>query len=128
MSIEEMNHLGWEELDFIMISGDAYVDHPSFGISLIARLLENDGFRVGFVAQPDWKNTGDFTALGRPKHGFFITAGNMDSMVSNYTVAGKPRRNDVFSPGGIGGNRPDRATSVYCNRARESFKCTNIII
>ena len=123
-----MDHRGWEELDFIMITGDAYVDHASFGAALIARVLEADGYRVGVIAQPDWRSTGDFTTLGRPRYGFFITAGNMDSMVSNYTVAGKPRNNDVFSPGGIGGKRPDRATVVYSNRVRECFKGANIII
>ena len=128
ISTAEMGRLGWEELDFIMISGDAYVDHATFGAALIARLLAADGHRVGMIAQPDWKSTGDFTALGRPQYGFFITAGNMDSMVSNYTVAGKPRNDDVFSPGGFGGNRPDRATTVYCNRVRECFKGVDIII
>jgi uncharacterized radical SAM protein YgiQ len=128
MSRQEMEILGWEELDFILVSGDAYVDHPTFGAAMVARILEADGYRVGIIAQPDWRTGTDFMVLGRPRLGFLVTGGNMDSMVSNYTVAGKPRRNDSFCPGGIGGKRPDRATLVYCTRIRENFKKTNIVI
>ncbi|WP_052078430.1 YgiQ family radical SAM protein [Spirochaeta lutea] len=116
------------ELDIIFVTGDAYVDHPSFGTALLARILENQGYRVGIIAQPDWRSTRDFTRLGRPRLAFFVTAGNMDSMVANYTVAGKPRKDDAYSPGGLGGRRPDRATLVYCTRIREAFKQTDIVI
>ena len=128
VTLREMEDLGWDQLDFIMVTGDAYVDHPSFGAAVVARILEADGYRVGIIAQLDWRNGSDFKALGRPKLGFLVTGGNMDSMVSNYTVAGKPRRNDSFCPGGVGGKRPDRATLVYCTRIRENFKKTDIII
>ena len=128
MSRQEMETLGWDEVDFVLVSGDAYVDHPSFGAAMVARILEADGYRVGIIAQPDWRTGTDFMVLGRPRLGFLVTGGNMDSMVSNYTVAGKPRRNDAFCPGGVGGKRPDRATLVYCTRIRENYKKTNIII
>ena len=94
----EMAERGWDTLDFILISGDAYVDHPSFGAALIGRVLESAGFRVGLIAQPDWRDTASFRSLGRPLLGLLVTAGNLDSMVSNYTAAGKPRREDDFSP------------------------------
>ena len=128
MSRAEMDALGWEACDIVLVTGDAYVDHPSFGAALVGRLLESEGYRVGIIAQPDWRDASDFRTLGRPRLGFLITAGNMDSMVSNYTVAGKIRRNDSFCPGGVGGKRPDRAILVYCTRIRESFKKTNIVI
>ncbi len=116
------------DLDFIFVSGDAYVDHPSFGPALLGRLLESHGYRVGIIAQPSWESPQDFARLGRPRLGFLVSAGNMDSMVANYTVAGKPRRDDAYSPGGVGGRRPDRATLVYCTRIREAFKGVDIVI
>lgn len=115
-------------LDFIFVTGDAYVDHPSFGPALLGRLLEDRGYRVGILAQPDWRSCDDFRSLGRPRLAFLVSAGNMDSMVANYTVSGKPRRQDAYSPGGVGGKRPDRATLVYCTRLREAFKDIDIII
>ena len=117
-----------DNLDFIFVSGDAYVDHPSFGPALLGRLLQSHGYRVGVIAQPDWRSPGDFKRLGRPRLGFLVSAGNMDSMVANYTVSGKPRRRDAYSPGAEGGRRPDRATLVYCTRIREAFKNVDIII
>jgi len=128
MSTGEMNARGWDSLDFILITGDAYVDHPSFGVALIGRLLESRGYRVGVISQPDWKSVDDFRQLGRPRLGFLVSGGNIDSMVSNYTVAHKPRRQDAYSPGGIGGRRPDRASIVYAVRAREAFKKVPVIL
>ena len=116
------------ELDFIFVSGDAYVDHPSFGPALLGRWLEAHGYAVGVIAQPDWTSPDDFARLGRPRLAFLVSAGNMDSMVANYTVSGKPRRDDAYSPGSVGGRRPDRATLVYCTRIREAFKQVDIII
>ena len=100
MSRQDLERRGWRELDFVLISGDAYVDHPSFGAALIARLLESRGYRVGFIPQPDWRNVEDFRRLGRPRLAFLITAGNLDSMVSNYSVSRRRRRRDDYSPGG----------------------------
>jgi uncharacterized radical SAM protein YgiQ len=128
MSKAEMDTRGWKELDFLFITGDAYVDHPSFGVAIISRVLENAGFRVGIVAQPDWHSTDDFLALGRPRLAALVTGGNLDSMVSNYTAAKRPRREDEYSPGGIGGKRPDRASVVYSNRVREAFPGIPIIL
>jgi uncharacterized radical SAM protein YgiQ len=128
MSREEMQQLGWEQLDFLLISGDAYVDHPSFGPAIIGRVLENAGYRVGIVAQPDWRSQRDFVKLGRPRLAVLVTAGNLDSMVSNYTAAKRPRRADDYSPGGVGGKRPDLATIVYANRVRQTFKGLPLII
>ncbi|MFN2312494.1 MAG: YgiQ family radical SAM protein [Spirochaetia bacterium] len=116
------------DLDFIFVSGDAYVDHPSFGPALLGRMLESHGYRVGVIAQPSWGSPQDFARLGRPRLGFLVSAGNMDSMVANYTIGGKPRRDDAYSPGGEGGRRPDRATLVYCTRIREAFKGVDIVI
>ena len=112
MSKEEISARGWQQLDFIIISGDAYVDHPSFGTAIIGRLLEAKGFRIGLIAQPDWKNLEEFKKLGRPALGFLISAGNLDSMVSNYSVSKKRRKADAYSPGGRTGLRPDRAVIV----------------
>src|SRR6056297_1750670 len=112
----------------MIVSGDAYIDHPSFGTAIIARVLEDANFKVGIIAQPDWRSTDDFKKLGKPRLGFLITAGNMDSMVNHYTVNKKRRRNDAYSPGGKSGKRPDRATIVYCNRIKEIYKETPIII
>ncbi len=114
-----MDARGWTELDFIIVSGDAYVDHPAFGTAIIGRLLENLGFKVGIIAQPDWRSKQDFIKLGQPKYAFLVTAGNMDSMVNHYTVSKHRRNYDNYSPGGEKGYRPDRATIVYCNRIKE---------
>ncbi len=128
VSREEMDALGWQELDFLYISGDAYVDHPSFAVSVITRVLTGAGYRVGIIAQPDWQSPEPFKALGRPRLGILIGGGNLDSMVAHYTAVKKPRRQDLYSPGGEAGKRPDRATVVYANRAREAFPGVPIII
>lgn len=128
ISIKDMQERGIEQLDFILISGDAYVDHPSFGTAVIGRILESEGFSVGVIAQPDWNNAEDFRRLGKPKYAFLINSGNIDSMVNHYTASKKRRSEDLYSPGGKSGHRPDRAVIVYCNRAREAFKDIPIII
>ncbi len=125
---EEMLERGWEQPDFVYICGDAYVDHPSFGAAIICRVLESHGYKICFVAQPDWKSTEDFTRFGEPRLGFLVSAGNIDSMVNHYTVAKKRRKKDFYSPGGEMGLRPDRTTIVYCNKLREVYKKTPIII
>lgn len=125
---EEMQKRGWEQPDFVYICGDAYVDHPSFGAAIICRVLESHGYKICFVAQPNWRNTEDFTRFGEPRLGFLVSAGNIDSMVNHYTVAKKRRKKDFYSPGGEMGLRPDRATIVYCNKIREVYKHTPIII
>lgn len=117
-----------DELDFIIVTGDAYVDHPSFGTAIIGRVLEAEGFKIGIIPQPDWNNAGSFKVLGKPKYGFLVNSGNIDSMVNHYTVAKKKRSNDLYSPGGEGNHRPDRAVIVYCNRLREAYKDVTIII
>lgn len=124
----DMKKRGWDELDFIVVSGDAYVDHPSFGVAIISRVLESRGYKVGIIAQPSWKDTKDFKKLGKPKFGFLITSGNIDSMVNHYTVAKRRRKNDLYSPGGRAGFRPDRAVIVYSNRVREAFGDVPIIL
>ncbi|WP_298839178.1 YgiQ family radical SAM protein [Clostridium sp.] len=116
------------QLDFIIITGDAYIDHPSFGTAIIGRTLEREGFTVGIIAQPDWEGIYDFRKLGKPKFAFIINSGNIDSMVNHYTAAKKRRHTDLYSPGGESGHRPDRAVIVYCNRAREAFKNVPIVI
>ena len=118
----------WEQLDFILVTGDAYVDHPSFGTAIISRVLEDGGFKVGIISQPDWRNTDDFKKLGKPRYGFLVTAGNLDSMVNKYTVNKRKRFNDRYSPGGKSDQRPDRATIVYCNRLKEAYNNIPIII
>jgi len=128
ISKDDMRKRGWTELDFIIISGDAYIDHPSFGTAIIARVLEDAGFKVGIIAQPDWRSTADFKKLGEPKYGFLVTAGNMDSMVNHYSVSKNRRSYDNYSPGGESGHRPDRATIVYSNRLREAYGDIPIII
>ncbi|MFA5143068.1 MAG: YgiQ family radical SAM protein [Candidatus Omnitrophota bacterium] len=125
---EEANARGWRELDIILITGDAYVDHPSYGAAILGRFLEASGFRVGIIPQPDWKNLKDFKSLGRPGLFFGITAGNLDSMLANYTSNRRRRRVDEYSPGGITGLRPDRATIIYANRAREAFPGVPVVI
>jgi uncharacterized radical SAM protein YgiQ len=128
MSRAEMDALGWECCDVILVSGDAFVDHPSFGAALIGRLLEARGFRVGIIAQPDWHRPDAFAALGRPSVMFGVTAGNMDSMVNRYTSDRRLRSDDAYSPGGAGGLRPDRAVVVYSQRCREAFPDVPIVI
>lgn len=128
VSREEMIERGWYYYDFLMVSADAYIDHPSFGATLIARTLEADGFRVAFLAQPEWKDCQAFLAMGKPRYAVLISGGNLDSMVAHYTVSKKRRSRDLYSPGGKMGYRPDRPTIVYANRAREAFPDTPIII
>ncbi|EYE88907.1 hypothetical protein Q428_05160 [Fervidicella metallireducens AeB] len=128
ISKQDMEERGWDRLDFIIVTGDAYVDHPSFGTAIISRVLEDAGYKVGIIPQPDWKSTADFKRLGRPRLGFLVNAGNMDSMVNHYTVNKKLRDKDYYSPGGKMGLRPDRATIVYTNRLREAYKNIPIII
>ena len=125
---EDLKKKNIEQLDFVFVTGDAYVDHPSFGTAIISRMLESQGFTVGIIAQPDWNNAEDFKRLGRPKLAFLINSGNIDSMVNHYTTSKKRRHDDLYSPGGKSGFRPDRALIVYCNRAREAFKDVPIII
>lgn len=128
MSREEMEQLGWDSCDIVLVTGDAYVDHPSFGMALIGRLLEAQGFRVGIIAQPDWHSPEEFGKLGRPNLFFGITAGNMDSMVNRYTADRRIRSDDAYSPDGEGGRRPDRATIVYAQRIREACPGVPIIL
>lgn len=128
ISREEMEHLGWDQCDLIIITGDAYVDHPSFGAALIGRVLENRGFKVGIIAQPDWKKVSSFQILGRPRYAFMITSGNLDSMVAHYTSNRKPRSEDAYSPNGEPHRRPDRAVITYTSRAKGAFKNIPVII
>lgn len=125
---DEMQERGWEQLDFLYISGDAYVDHPSFGHAIITRLLESEGYRVGIIAQPNWANINDFMTLGRPKYAVLISSGVIDSMVNHYTAGKKPRSDDSYSPGGRSGFRPDRAVIVYSGKVKEAFKGIPVII
>ncbi len=124
----EMDALGWDSCDIIIVSGDAYVDHPSFGMAVIGRVLEAQGFRVGIIAQPDWHSKDPFMALGAPNLFFGVAAGNMDSMINHYTADRKPRSDDAYTPGGIAGKRPDRATLIYTHRCREAYPDVPIII
>ena len=128
MSRAEMDALGWDSCDIILVTGDAYVDLPSFGMAIIGRVLEGQGFRVGIIAQPDWHGAEPFTALGRPNLFFGITGGNMDSMVNRYTADRRLRSDDAYTPGGEGGRRPDRSVIVYAQRVREAFKDAPIVI
>jgi uncharacterized radical SAM protein YgiQ len=128
MSRQEMEALGWDSCDIILVTGDAYVDHPSFGMALIGRVLEAQGFRVGIISQPDWTSADDFRRLGRPNLFFGVTGGNMDSMVNRYTSDKKIRSNDAYTPDGAAGKRPDRAVGVYSHRCREAYKDVPIII
>ena len=128
MSVEEMRARGWDEADFVYVIGDAYVDHPSFGPAIISRLLEAEGYRVAIIAQPDWHDDSSIAVLGRPRLGFLVCAGNMDSMVNHYTVAKKRRHQDAYTPGGVYGKRPDYATVVYGNMIRRVFPDVPIII
>lgn len=128
ISEKDMKKRGWDACDFVYVTGDAYVDHPSFGHAIISRTLELFGYRVGIIAQPDWRDKESITKLGRPRLGFLVTAGNMDSMVNHYTVSHKKRHQDAYSPGGQFGLRPDYATIVYCNLIKQTYKDVPIII
>ena len=125
---EDMQKRGWQQLDFVYVCGDAYVDHPSFGHAIITRVLEAHGYKVGFIIQPDWKDKNSITEYGEPRLGFLVSSGNMDSMVNHYSVSKKRRQKDAFTPGGEMGKRPDYATTVYCNLIRQTYKKTPIII
>src|SRR5580658_10242923 len=124
----EMDALGWQQCDVIIVTGDAYVDHPSFGMAIIGRVLQAQGFKVGIIAQPDWRSTRDFEALGAPRLFFGVTGGNMDSMVNRYTSDRRVRSDDAYTPGGAGGKRPDRSVIVYAQRVREAFKDVPLVI
>ncbi len=124
----EMDALGWQQCDIIVVTGDAYVDHPSFGMAIVGRLLEAQGFKVGIIAQPDWRTTRDFEVLGAPRLFFGVTGGNMDSMVNRYTSDRRVRSDDAYTPGGIGGKRPDRCVIVYSQRVREAYKTVPIVL
>ncbi len=124
----DVKERNWSEIDFVYVTGDAYVDHPSFGVAIISRVLEAEGFRIAILSQPDYKSTEDFKRFGRPRLGFLVSGGNIDSMVAHYTVSKKRRSYDYYSPGGKMGLRPDRATVVYCNRIREAYGDIPIII
>lgn len=128
VNMEDLEKRGIEQLDFVMVTGDAYVDHPSFGHAIIARWLEKFGYSVGIISQPDWRNKESFMALGKPRLGFLVNSGNIDSMVNHYTASKRPRRDDLYSPGGKSGHRPDRAVIVYSNRIREAYGNVPIII
>ena len=125
---EEMKERGWDQVDFVYVSGDAYVDHPSFGHAIITRLLESRGYRVGIIAQPDWRKPESVQVFGEPRLGFFVSAGNMDSMVNHYSVSKKRRKTDAYTPGGEMGKRPDYACVVYGNLIRQTYKKTPIIL
>lgn len=125
---KDMEERGWKQVDFVYVTGDAYVDHPSFGHAIISRILEAHGYKVGIIAQPDWKNKNSIAEFGEPRLGFLVSGGNMDSMVNHYSVSKKRRTTDAFTPGGVMGKRPDYATVVYCNLIRQTYKKTPIII
>ena len=125
---KDMEARGWDQVDFVYISGDAYVDHPSFGPAIITRHLEAHGYKVGIIAQPDWRDKESVTEYGEPRLGFLVSAGNMDSMVNHYTVSKKRRRTDAYTPGGVIGKRPDYAVVVYGNLIRQTYKKTPIIL
>ena len=128
ISRADMDARGWDQCDFVYVCGDAYVDHPSFGMAIITRVLEAHGYRVGIICQPDWTDPASIAALGEPRLGFLVSAGNMDSMVNHYTVNKKPRHEDAYTPGGRAGARPNRAVTVYGNLIRRTFKDKPIII
>ncbi len=127
ISREDMKRRGWEQCDFVYVSGDAYVDHPSFGTAIISRVLESRGFKVGIIPQPDWRHKESVQILGRPRLGFLVSAGNMDSMVNHYSVSKKRRRTDSYTPGGVMGKRPDYAVTVYCRLIRQAYGDVPII-
>ena len=128
ISRADMEARGWEQLDFVVVGGDAYVDHPSFGTAIISRLLEAEGYKVGVLAQPRYTDCEDFKRFGKPKYGFFIGGGNVDSMVSHYSVAKIPRAEDEYSPGGKGGARPDRSATVYTKLAKQAYPDLPVIL
>ncbi|PNG12631.1 YgiQ family radical SAM protein, partial [Stutzerimonas stutzeri] len=128
MSREEMDQLGWDSCDIIVVTGDAYVDHPSFGMAIIGRLLEAQGFRVGIISQPDWQSKDDFMKLGEPNLFFGVAAGNMDSMINRYTADRKIRSDDAYTAGGLAGKRPDRASLVYSQRCKEAYKHVPVVL
>ncbi|PWK43614.1 YgiQ family radical SAM protein [Pleionea mediterranea] len=127
MSRQEMDELGWDSCDIILVVGDAYIDHPSFGMAVMGRFLESQGFRVGIIAQPDWNNPDEFSKLGTPNLFFGVSAGNMDSMINRYTADLKVRNDDAYTPHGVAGKRPDRALTVYCQKLREIYKDVPIV-
>ncbi|HSM20756.1 MAG TPA: YgiQ family radical SAM protein, partial [Rubrivivax sp.] len=128
MSRQEMDVLGWDSCDIVIVTGDAYVDHPSFGMAVVGRVLEAQGFRVGIIAQPDWQSAEPFKALGKPNLFFGVAAGNMDSMINRYTADRKIRSDDAYTPGGAGGRRPDRATLVYTQRCKEAWSDVPVVV
>ena len=128
ISKEDMEKRGWEQCDFVLVTADAYIDHHSFGTAIISRVLEHAGYKVGIIAQPNWKDTADFMKLGKPRLAFLVNGGNMDPMVNHYTVSKRLREKDMYSPGGKMGLRPDRSTIVYCNKIREAYKDVDIVI
>ena len=128
ISRADMEKRGWEQCDFVYVIGDAYVDHPTFGHAIISRVLENAGFKVGIISQPDWKNPNSIKILGEPRLGFLVMGGNMDSMVNHYSVSKKRRKTDAFTPGGVMGKRPDHAAVVYCNLIRRSYPHKPIVV
>ena len=125
---KEMLERGWQDVDFVFVTGDSYVDHPSFGVAILTRLLENKGYRVAVLSQPNWKNDGDFTQFGRPRLGFMVTSGNIDSMVAHYTAAKRLRHDDAYTAGGVAGKRPDRAVIVYSNIIKRIYPDCPVII
>ena len=124
----DMADRGWEQCDFVYVIADAYVDHPSFGHAIISRVLESRGYSVGIISQPDWKDPKSISILGRPRLGFLVSGGNMDSMVNHYSVSKRRRKTDAFTPGGEMGKRPDYATIVYCNLIRQTYRDVPILI
>ncbi len=125
---DDMKKRGWEQADFVYVIGDAYVDHPSFGYAIISRILEANGYKVAIISQPDWKDDSSISVFGKPRLGFLVSGGNMDSMVNHYSVSKKKRQSDAYTPGGVMGKRPDYTTSVYCNLIRRTYKDVPIII
>lgn len=128
ITIKEVKERGWDTVDFVLVTGDAYVDHPTFGTAIISRVLEAEGFRVAILPQPNWRRDDDFLQFGKPRLGFMVNSGNIDSMVAHYTVNKRPRSQDAYTPGGKSGKRPDRALTVYCNILRRLFPDSKIII
>ena len=128
VNMSDCKKRGWDEVDFVYVTGDAYVDHPSFGAAIITRVLEAEGFRVAVLSQPDWHSNHDFKRFGKPRFGFFVTSGNIDSMVAHYTAAKKVRRDDAYTAGGKAGKRPNRAVIVYSNMIRDLYPDSPIII
>ena len=124
---QEVAARGWDAVDVVFVTGDAYIDHPSFAMALVGRLMESEGYRVAILSQPDWRSCRPWQTFGRPRLCFAVSAGNMDSMLNHYTANRKVRNDDAYSPGGQIGRRPDRATAVYCQRAREAYKGVPII-